>query len=232
MICVRSSRTLRTLPFLRSSSFSSHQPNAPLDLDNSFRVILRDVDNSISEQKLKRHHHPSPGIQELSVYPTVSQSTELAHRGDEDERSVRAERKSPAAHFGSQQLGAVVIPRELQQRISTLISGETIIALVYFPGYLQRLDSDRHLLRRDAKRLFNEHGDDNDWVPALNVHYKSYKQGRHHAERDGIAFASVVLPAHYAAIYAVLHHIKSRIGPRWLIQNVLDWGAGTGSALW
>jgi hypothetical protein len=124
MIYVRSSRTLRTLPFLRSSSFSSHQPNAPLDLDNSFRVILRDVDNSISEQKLKRHH-PSP---ELSVYPTVSQSTELAHRDDEDEGSVRAERKSPAAHFGSQQLGAVVIPRELQQRISSLISGETIIA--------------------------------------------------------------------------------------------------------
>lgn len=231
MICVRSSRTLRTLPFLRSSSFSSHQPNAPLDLDNSFRAILRDVDNSISEQKLKRHHH-SPSIHELSVYPTVSQPNELAHRDDEDEGSVRAERKSPAAHFGSQQLGAVVIPRELQQRISALISGETTIALMGFPGYLQCLDSDRHLLRRDAKRLFNEHGDDNDWVPALDVHYKSYKQERHHAERDSIAFASVVLPAHYAAIYAVLHHIKSRLGPRWLIQNVLDWGAGTGSALW
>jgi hypothetical protein len=229
MICVRSSRTLRALPFLRFSSSSSHQPNAPLDLDNSFRAILRGVDNSISEQKLKRHQ-PSPDIHELSVYPTVSQSTELAHL--DDERSARAERKSPAAHFGSQRLGAVVIPQELQQSIFALISGEATIALVDPPGYLQCLDSDRHLLRRDAKRLFNEHGDDNDWLPALTVHYKSYKQERHHAERDGIAFASVVLPAHYSAIYAVLHHIKSRLGPRWSIQNVLDWGAGTGSALW
>jgi len=229
MICVRSSRTLRTLPFLRFSSFSSHQPNAPLDLDNSFRAILQDVDDSISEQKLKRHHL-SPDIHELSVYPTVSQSTELAHL--DDEGSSRAERKSPAAHFGSQRFGAVVIPQELRQSISTLISGETTISLVDPLGYLQCLDSDRRLLRRDAKRLFNEHGDDSDWVPALNVHYKSYKQERHHAERDGIAFASVVLPAYYAAIYAVLHHVKSRLGPRWSIQNVIDWGAGTGGALW
>jgi ribosomal protein RSM22 (predicted rRNA methylase) len=96
----------------------------------------------------------------------------------------------------------------------------------------KRLGSDRHLLRRDAKRLFNEHGDDNDWVPTLDVRYKSHKQERLHAERDGIASASVALPAHYSAIYAVLHHVKSRLGAEWSVQNVLDWGAGTGSALW
>lgn len=132
MICVRSSRTLRTVSSLRFSSFSSHQPNAPLDLDNSFRAILRDVDNSISEEKLKRHH-PSPDMHELSVYPTVSQSTELVHR--DDEGSARAERKSPAAHFGSRRLGAVVIPQELQQSISALISGETTIVFVDSLGY-------------------------------------------------------------------------------------------------
>jgi hypothetical protein len=126
---LRSRRTLRAVPFSRFSSFSSHQPNAPLDLDKSFRASLRDIDSSISEQKLKRHHPPLD-IHELSAYPTDSQSqqTELArHDGEGD---LRAERKSPAAHFGSQRLGAVVLPQELKQSISALISGETATTLM------------------------------------------------------------------------------------------------------
>ena len=226
MLRARSSRALR---FLRCSSSSSHQPNAPLDLDKSFRAVLRDIDNSLAEQKLNRHHS-LPNTHELTAYPTDPEATEVEHQ--EDEGDTRAQRKSPAAHFGSQQPGAVVIPQELKQTISALISGENLTVVAYLPVYLQYLDSDKHLLRRDAKRLFNEHGDDDNWDPSLNVRYKSHKQGRRHAERDGTAFISVVLPAHYSAIYAVLHHIKSRLGPQWSVQNVLDWGAGSGSALW
>ncbi|KAI0308079.1 mitochondrial small ribosomal subunit Rsm22-domain-containing protein [Multifurca ochricompacta] len=212
MLCVRSVKTSRTIPFFYFSQFSSYQPNAPLDLDKSFKAILRDLDNAAPEQKSRAQHSPHY-IHELTAYPSDPEPTKLMHQ--DGEVDVRAERKSPAALFGSQQLGAVVIPQELQQTISTLIS-----------------ESDRRLLRRDAKRLFNERGDDNNWVSALDVRYKSYKQARRHAERDGTAFASVVLPAHYSAIYAVLHHIRSRLGPQWSVKNVLDWGAGTGSALW
>jgi hypothetical protein len=226
MLRARSSRALR---FLRCSSSSSHQPNAPLDLDKSFRAILRDIDNSIAEQKLNRHHS-LPDTHELTALPTDSDATELAHQ--EDEENTRAQRKSPAAHFGSQQPGAVVIPQELKQTIFALISGENVTVIAYLPVYLQCLDSDKRLLRSDAKRLFNENGEDDNWNPSLSVRYKSYKQERRHAERDGTAFISVVLPAHYSAIYAVLHHIKSRLGPQWSVQNVLDWGAGSGSALW
>lgn len=121
MICVRSGRILRAIPLLRFSSSSSHQPNAPLDLDKSFRAILRDIDNSITEQKLKGHH-PLPHTYELTAYPTDPEPTEFAHH--DDEGSARAERKSPAALFGSQRLGAVVIPQELKQTISAFISGE------------------------------------------------------------------------------------------------------------
>lgn len=64
-------------------------------------------------------------------------------------------------------------------------------------------DSDKHLLRRDVKRLFNEHGEEDKWNPAINVRYKSYQQARHHAERDGTAFASIVMPAYYSAVYSV-----------------------------
>ncbi|KAI9444934.1 Rsm22-domain-containing protein [Lactarius indigo] len=198
MICIRhgTSRTLRAISFLRSSPLSTHQPNAPLDIDESFRTILQDIGDSVRDQKLSA----PPRVHELTAYPT---------------RLRTVERKSPAALFGSQRLGAVVVPQELQQTISDLIS-----------------DSDKRLLRSDAKRLFNERGDDNKWNPALNVRYKSYKQAHRHAERDGTAFASIVLPAHYSAIYSVLCRVKSRLGPQWSVRNILDWGAGTGSALW
>ena len=114
-------RARGALRLLRFSSSSSHQPNAPLELDKSFKAILRDIDSSIAEQKLNRHHS-LPDIHELTAYPTDSEVTELIHQ--EDEGNTRAERKSPAAYFGSQQLGAVVIPQELKQTISHLISGE------------------------------------------------------------------------------------------------------------
>ncbi len=120
MLRARSSRALR---FLRFSSSSSHQPNAPLDLDKSFTAILSDIDNSIAEQKLNRHHSISD-IHELTAYPTDFGATELAQ---DDEENIRAQRKSPAADFGSQRLGAVVIPQELKQSISVLISGEKAI---------------------------------------------------------------------------------------------------------
>jgi hypothetical protein len=130
MLRARSSAALR---FLRFSSTSSHQPNAPLELDKSFRAVLRDIDNSFSEQKLNRHHS-LPDIHELTAYPTDSEATELAHQDDEE--NARAPRKSPAAHFGSQRLGAVVIPQELKGTISALISGEKASVIVYLPGYL------------------------------------------------------------------------------------------------
>ncbi|KAH9178851.1 Rsm22-domain-containing protein [Lactarius sanguifluus] len=176
---------------------------------NHLGPILQDIGDSVLDQKL----NAPPRVHELTAYPTDSEPVDLTHLDDEPHTPI--ERKSPAALFGSQRLGAVVVPQELQQTISGLIS-----------------DSDKHLLRSDAKRLFNEHGDENKWNPALNVQYKSYKQAHRHAERDGTAFASIVLPAHYSAIYSVLCRVKSRLGPQWSVQNVLDWGAGTGSALW
>jgi ribosomal protein RSM22 (predicted rRNA methylase) len=41
-----------------------------------------------------------------------------------------------------------------------------------------------------------------------------------------------VLPAHYSAITSVLRHVKSRLGPLWDVDRIIDWGTGTGSGLW
>ena len=86
----------------------------------------------------------------------------------------------------------------------------------------------------DAKRIFGTTHDvtTSEWNSQYDVKYKSYKQAYYHSERDGTAFASVALPAHFSAIYSVLDHTKKRLGPSWQIERVIDWGAGTGSGLW
>jgi hypothetical protein len=71
--------------------------------------------------------------QEISVG-----ADEDAHMDDEEDYHSRPRdsRKSPAALFGSQSIGQVVLPVELQKSISMLISGESHIArqLYYFPS--------------------------------------------------------------------------------------------------
>lgn len=100
-------------------------------------------------------------------------------------------------------------------------------------AYLSYEDSDKPLLREDAKRLFlDETGDSAKWDSVYDVKYKSWQQHARHAERDGTAFASVALPAHYSAIYSVFDHLKQRLGADWSFERVIDWGSGTGSGLW
>lgn len=94
-------------------------------------------------------------------------------------------------------------------------------------------ESDKPLLHADAERLFlNEDGESPEWNTSYNNKYKSRRQAYLRGDRDGTAFASVALPAHYAVVYSVLDHIKHRLGPEWKVDHVIDWGSGTGSGLW
>lgn len=88
-------------------------------------------------------------------------------------------------------------------------------------------ESDKVQLHSDATRLFRT--DEDNW----NSQFDDSQHSRlHHGERAGFAFASIALPAHYAAILAVLDHVKHRLDPEWRIKRVVDWGAATGSGLW
>lgn len=94
--------------------------------------------------------------------------------------------------------------------------------------------ADRSVLHADAERLFLEDvgGGKKEWDATYDKEYKTRKQARRHAERDGTAFASVALPAHFSAIAAVFDHLAHRLGPGWTVDRVVDWHAGTGSGLW
>lgn len=94
---------------------------------------------------------------------------------------------------------------------------------------------DKTQLHSDAKRLFlNEASETKsaDWSVEYDKKYGSYSKTQRHALRDGVAFGTVILPAHYSAILSVFDQLKRRLGPELNVARVLDWGAGTGSALW
>ena len=208
-------------------------PNAPLDLDPSFQALLRDADMGMAHRSNAHYLEegpPSHRHMELVKQEEVAPTNWI----EEEELSSRESRKSPAAEFGSRKIGAVVLSDQLQESVARLIES-VFISSFYCAGELKTLlGSDKSMLHVDAKRIFGSADDtaDSEWDSQYDVRYKSHKQAHRHSERDGTAFASVALPAHFSAIYSVLNHIKQRLGSKWQVKRVVDWNAGTGSGLW
>ncbi|KAF9245720.1 hypothetical protein BU15DRAFT_85441 [Melanogaster broomeanus] len=169
------------------------------------KSLLQDVDISLMTHKHKRQDDPTtPPPRELEAFADDEGDIEYHDIEQEDypfdgPARRREDRKSPAARFGSDGIGAVVLPPELQRTVTALIE---------------------------------EDGSEKGWATAYDVEYKNRRQSYRHFERDGTAFAAIVLPAHYSAIYAVLQHVKHRLGVSWNVERVIDWGCGTGSGLW
>ncbi|KAF6754297.1 hypothetical protein DFP72DRAFT_899894 [Ephemerocybe angulata] len=199
--------------FGRSCPSLTQQPNAPVSLDPSMQALLKDIDISLQNHKAQLQPVPRE-LEALSIEPQEEQAL-----GEEFlEYGHDMHRKSPAALFGSQRIGAVVIPTELQAAVTSVIN-----------------NSDKSQLHSDALRLFaklNPDGETTGWELQLEAKYRSYQQGARHAERDATAFVSIAMPGHYSAIYSVFNHLKHRMEPGWEIERVVDWGAGAYSGLW
>lgn len=111
-------------PFSSSSLTSASHPNPPLHLDPSLKALLKDVDISLTHSRT----HPPPQRKELEVLP-IDKETNGKSLDEEDAQDEYTQRKSPAAHFGSQQIGAVIIPTQLRNSINVMISGATLFIL-------------------------------------------------------------------------------------------------------
>lgn len=112
-------------PFSSSSFTSARHPNTPLHLDPSLKALLKDVDISLTHSRT----HPPPQRKELEVLPVDKEETNGKPLDEEDAQDEYTQRKSPAAHFGSQQIGAVTIPIQLRNSINVMISGVTLFIL-------------------------------------------------------------------------------------------------------
>jgi hypothetical protein len=111
-------RCRRGAAFSSSSVATTSHPNPPLNLDPSLKAFLKDVDISLAHTRTR----PLPPRKELDAIPVEPKLAEDA-LAEEDVQDEYSQRKSPAAHFGSQQIGAVIIPSELQNSINVMISG-------------------------------------------------------------------------------------------------------------
>jgi hypothetical protein len=94
------------------------QPNARIDVDPGLAALLKDVDVSIARHKAGAAARTPRELEVLGD----SQLTAAAPE-QEDEPDGRDARKSPAARFGSDGPGAVVLPLELENAITKLIEG-------------------------------------------------------------------------------------------------------------
>jgi hypothetical protein len=99
-----------------------------LDLDPSLRSLLKDVDISLAHHQSHHSRSPPRALEELSADQSLTEAVVADDEASVEEEmleSDRNRRKSPAAQFGSQRIGAVVLPLELQRSIGAIIAGKS-----------------------------------------------------------------------------------------------------------
>ena len=119
----------RSQNLFQYAAFNSSAPTnflrPPLDLDPSLQALLKEEDITLKHAKA-----PPKAIRELKVLDNLSIMEHQLSSDDwtpmdisEIEITGSGERKSPAALFGSQRIGMVILPVELRSAIQELIDG-------------------------------------------------------------------------------------------------------------
>ena len=102
--------------------------NAPLELDQSMRDLLRDADIAI--QKFKHKSIMSVTTpRELEVIASSEGLDSIEQYEMEEAQQLPELKRSPEAQFGSQRIGAVVLPPVLVNAIEKVIEGVKIVYL-------------------------------------------------------------------------------------------------------
>lgn len=113
-----------------SSTTGNHvtpQPRPPLTLDPSLKLLLHDVDMSLTQKQKGTGEPVSSFARELEALENGDGEIEYYNLAEdysiEESARRREDRKSPAARFGSDGIGTVVLSPELQHAVTTLIEG-------------------------------------------------------------------------------------------------------------
>lgn len=130
-----------------SSSANTHavQPNPPVTLDPTLKTLLQGVDLSVSshKKKVEGELHSRP-LRELEPFQDDKGVVAYYDGIDDDGDALieptqrREDRKSPAARFGSDRIGSVVLPSELQHAIISLINGTPTTSAAVYDAYSSR----------------------------------------------------------------------------------------------
>jgi hypothetical protein len=116
----RSQSLFQYAAFNSSTAFNSSASNnllrPPLDLDPSLQALLKEDDITLKNSKILPKALRELEILDLSImyHPPLD---------DSDSSDIKLKRKSPAALFGAQRIGMVILPSELRSAIQQLIDG-------------------------------------------------------------------------------------------------------------
>ena len=93
-----------------------------MDLDASFQELLKDADMSLLKFKTADEGLllPEP-MAELEILGSSDMDSPSLF--DNDETDIRQDRKSSRARFGTNKIGAVTLPLEMQTAIQRVIDG-------------------------------------------------------------------------------------------------------------
>jgi hypothetical protein len=190
----RLSRSAAAAKFSSTSTLGENQPNEPVDLDPSFKALLRDVDISLLKHKQNPDSavvHPMPPLQVLDVElveegevprDAVAGTVAGEREGDEDYHVGRREpRKSPAALFGSQSIGEVILPLELRNSIDRLVEGVPPYINFLLPS-INYSTQNRIKEHSTAMHFVSSHTIHPHPLPAQNTHPK--KPGKHRTSSE------------------------------------------------
>lgn len=104
------------------------QPKPSLTLDPSLKSLLHDVDISLMPKHKGAEEPASTSARELEALENDEGEIKYYDMDHEDYATEeparrREDRKSPAARFGSDGIGTVVLSPELQRSVTALIEG-------------------------------------------------------------------------------------------------------------
>ncbi|KAG9104124.1 37S ribosomal protein S22 [Ceratobasidium sp. 370] len=165
----------------------------------------------------------------------------------------RDERRSPAAIYGTKHVGMVVLPWELEHAVEKVIGESNKHQLrsdakrLFFhpssPSTQPAGSSSRP--SKDPRKLaeFRTSNRPSEWqlsspnAASLSFSAKgNYKTAVHLGPREGLAFVTIAMPAHYAATANVFREIARRMTGPGLgedrIETVIDFGGKSGQGLW
>lgn len=120
--------------FTSASPSAQLEPNSPIQLDPSLQKALQDDFPSGAKIKSSRVHtqYSTPHKELMLVSREAPKQSIEDKEGFEttDSPFPRSERKSPAASYGSRQIGTVILPYEMQKSIISLIAGKLFLHIV------------------------------------------------------------------------------------------------------
>ncbi|CAE6441102.1 unnamed protein product [Rhizoctonia solani] len=255
-----------TLTRLRQGAINSqHTPNAPLQLDPALSQLLHDTDLSLLRKFRhgSKHYVERPELQveeadAFSNLPPEYEGYDIAERGEETQEASywdgpREERRSPAAVYGTKHVGMVVLPWELEHAVGRVVeesdkhqlrSDAKRLFLYPTPANTQPTTSSsgpsklpRHRTEGARSSNLNPEWQLTSTAASLSFSTKgNYKTIVQLGPREGLAFTTVAMPAHYAATANVFREISRRMlgpgkgGDR--IESVVDFGGKSGQGLW